>query len=500
MARQNPVATLRSLNIPALLGSACLWAWMGNLYASSFFAPLGAPAMMAEIATWATFALVVPLSALFLVRSTLIRKLIVQPGALIGSGAVGTVGSLLFVGAAHRASWVLLGLGAALNALFMATAILAWGAVYCKRGTTTATLYVTGGFTCSFIPSALSMLMAPLASAFVPTALPLLANVFLVAVPSPERTYDQRQAPDPAPRPTSLANAIPRFLGISAPVVCALALIMLGLGYMQHHISFTDFPDLATPNGGAPLQLVRGLAALVLFAVMLLAPRRAPLVYRIGLLAIVAGFSLMPFLYGTEQFWIAGAVMTAGYVTFDVLIWIVIAQVAYTGLSDPFRVTCAIRVLVSSLFCTLGGLLGIALSSIAEHAPFAYADAVLMGYLMTIAVVLVLSSPAVWELFDARPVTPSTAPSPEAAIQSLATIWGLTDREREVFGLLAVGRTQPWVAEHLGISESTVNSHVRHIYGKAGVNSRQDLLDLVVCAQSPEVVEKPSEPPQKHTV
>lgn len=191
--------------------------------------------------------------------------------------------------------------------------------------------------------------------------------------------------------------------------------------------------------------------------------------------------------------------MTAGYVTFDVLIWILIAQVGYTGLSDPFRATCVIRIFVSSFFCALGGLLGIAFSGIAETAPFPYADAVLMGYLMTIAVVLVLSSPAVWELFDARPA-PSSAPNPEAAIRLLAQSWGLTDREREVFALLAVGRTQPWVAENLGISESTVNSHVRHIYGKAGVNSRQDLLDLVVCAQSPEVVEKPSEPPQKHTV
>ena len=487
MARQEFSNTLRSLNLAALMGSACLWAWVGSLYASSFFAPFNAPAIMAELATWITFSLVVPLSALFLWKSTLVRRLIVRPGALAGCGALGTLGSLLFSWAAQRTSWPLLIIGAVLGASFMATSILAWGAVYCKQGAVTATLYVAGGFACSFIPSALFMLMAPVASAIAPAALPLASSLLLMAVPVSNRTYDCQHAATSSPPSPTISGIVRRTLGISMPVVCALALIMLGLGYMQHQTSFAELPPTL---GGAPLQLIRGVAALILCLVMLLAPRRAPLVYRIGLLAIVAGFSLMPFVYGTRHFWIAGAVMTAGYATFDVLIWILIAQVGYTGLSDPFRATCVIRIFVSSFFCALGGLLGIAFSGIAKHAPFPYADAVLMGYLMTIAVVLVLSSPAVWELFDARPAS-SSASNPEAAIGLLAQSWKLTDREREVFALLAIGRTQPWVAEKLGISESTVNSHVRHIYGKAGVNSRQELLDLVVCAQSPEVVEKP---------
>ena len=116
---------------------------------------------------------------------------------------------------------------------------------------------------------------------------------------------------------------------------------------------------------------------------------------------------------------------------------------------------------------------------------------------MTIAAVLVLSGRDVWDLFDARPVAApdaaaqtAGAPSIEDALDELAQAWGLTGREREVFGFLAMGRTQPWVAERLSISESTVNSHVRHIYGKAGINSRQELLDLVFHAQSPEVVDR----------
>lgn len=446
---------------------------------------------MPELATWAVFGLVALLSLLLLWRADRLRPLLTAPAFLIGSGAVGTAGSLLLALAAYLGSWVVLAAGALLSAAFMSASVLAWGAVYCRRGTTSATLYVAGGFACATVPNLLFSLMAAPASAIAPAALPLLANLFLPGVPAAERTYATLPATEPAARrtPRSLAATVQRSLGISMPAVWALALIMLGLGYMQHQMSFSGAPTYSNTTTAFALPVIRGAAAFVIFAVMAVRPRRAPLAYRVGLLAIVAGFSLMPFLYGSPWFWLSGAITTGGYATFDVLVWVLIAQVAYTGLSDPLRVVCAIRLFVSSLFCCLGGVLGIALSGIAGHAPFAYADAVLAGYLMTIAVVLVLSSPAVWELFDARPPAPEApaGSNPEAALGLLAGSWGLTEREGEVFSLLAKGRTQPWVAENLGISESTVNSHVRHIYGKAGVNSRQELLDLVLSAQEQRV-------------
>ena len=50
-------------------------------------------------------------------------------------------------------------------------------------------------------------------------------------------------------------------------------------------------------------------------------------------------------------------------------------------------------------------------------------------------------------------------------------------REREIGALLANGRTQPWIAERLSISENTVGTHVRHIYQKADVHGRQEFID-----------------------
>ena len=55
---------------------------------------------------------------------------------------------------------------------------------------------------------------------------------------------------------------------------------------------------------------------------------------------------------------------------------------------------------------------------------------------------------------------------------------GLTTRETEVFVLLIHGRTREYIATELGISANTVKGHIRNVYQKCNVSSKQDLLDL----------------------
>jgi HD-GYP domain-containing protein (c-di-GMP phosphodiesterase class II)/DNA-binding CsgD family transcriptional regulator len=60
------------------------------------------------------------------------------------------------------------------------------------------------------------------------------------------------------------------------------------------------------------------------------------------------------------------------------------------------------------------------------------------------------------------------------AVRPSRTAWpaGLTDREVEVLRVICRGGTKKQVASMLSISPSTVDHHVRHIYDKAGVQSR----------------------------
>ena len=52
----------------------------------------------------------------------------------------------------------------------------------------------------------------------------------------------------------------------------------------------------------------------------------------------------------------------------------------------------------------------------------------------------------------------------------------LTEREREVLGLLAQGVTQKDVAQRLSISPKTVATHIQNLLGKLGVHSRAELV------------------------
>lgn len=61
----------------------------------------------------------------------------------------------------------------------------------------------------------------------------------------------------------------------------------------------------------------------------------------------------------------------------------------------------------------------------------------------------------------------------------LASAFQLTPRESEILPLLLKGRTIARIQEELFISASTVNTHVRHIYQKCGVQNKQGLIDLV---------------------
>ena len=56
---------------------------------------------------------------------------------------------------------------------------------------------------------------------------------------------------------------------------------------------------------------------------------------------------------------------------------------------------------------------------------------------------------------------------------------GLSPREREILGYLGRGHGIVFVANTLVISESTVRTHVKSIYRKLGVSSREDLLQLI---------------------
>jgi DNA-binding NarL/FixJ family response regulator len=54
----------------------------------------------------------------------------------------------------------------------------------------------------------------------------------------------------------------------------------------------------------------------------------------------------------------------------------------------------------------------------------------------------------------------------------------LTNRENEIFELIADGLTNRAISCYLTISESTVENHIHHIYEKLGISNRAKAVAL----------------------
>lgn len=67
----------------------------------------------------------------------------------------------------------------------------------------------------------------------------------------------------------------------------------------------------------------------------------------------------------------------------------------------------------------------------------------------------------------------------EDRCEEIAATYGFTDREREILRHLGQGNTIHAVSERLYISESTVKYHVKSMYQKLGIHTRQELIDFI---------------------
>ncbi len=89
---------------------------------------------------------------------------------------------------------------------------------------------------------------------------------------------------------------------------------------------------------------------------------------------------------------------------------------------------------------------------------------------------------------SATPETASASVSAEAPAEHLehelsfedfCRSFGLSKREVEVMEVLLEGKTAKEIAESMFVSESTVKTHIRHIYEKTGVKNKMELLRMV---------------------
>jgi DNA-binding NarL/FixJ family response regulator len=74
----------------------------------------------------------------------------------------------------------------------------------------------------------------------------------------------------------------------------------------------------------------------------------------------------------------------------------------------------------------------------------------------------------------------AAAAPPEAAPARVELPDGLTAREAEVLGLIAVGFTNREIAERLVVSEATVKTHINHVFSKIDARDRAAAINYAV--------------------
>lgn len=193
--------------------------------------------------------------------------------------------------------------------------------------------------------------------------------------------------------------------------------------------------------------------------------------YRLAILLMAGGFMAVPLL---ESVGVAGvAVVLAGYLgVFSVLVslFLVMGRVAARDAVGSFARGFA------ALFA--GEIAGVLAGGIVGALPGGFD---VPAALVTLAGVAVLY--AYLFLFTDRDlaelsVAVSRADRFEEACALIAATAKLSKRESEILPLALRGRTAERIAGEFFISKNTVDTHLRRIYAKCGVHTRQELIDL----------------------
>ena len=211
--------------------------------------------------------------------------------------------------------------------------------------------------------------------------------------------------------------------------------------------------------------------------------------YRMALPLMVGGMLLQPFLSGPLEV-LAGVLLNASHAGFVIFTMIVLANISFRyGVNALwlFGIMRAARVIAS----VLGGHVGATLLSSRGTDTIMLATA-LVAVGLVAACMGCMNERDLESTWGITPVeknptegSPSHPPLETyyeafvARCAQIARMYGLTRREEEVLACLAQGKSVPRIEEELFISNGTAKSHVRHIYAKLDIHSRDQLIALV---------------------
>ena len=204
-------------------------------------------------------------------------------------------------------------------------------------------------------------------------------------------------------------------------------------------------------------------------------------VWPLATVVLFAGLFLMSYA-GTGAMGAGKQIMVVGRTILGLLFWLVLADRAHdsddalAAFAVPFLLTDA----VSSLFgyVVVPAVLG-AVGFAELESPTLLAAAVTFA-LVVVSVVFFarVMGPTSGVPVAAAPLGTDPDTCTNDATLAIFEGFALTEREAEVARLLAEGNSQKKIAELMGVSIGTVQTHVKAVYRKLDIHSKQQLIDL----------------------
>lgn len=475
----------------AIVGASFFWSWMDRaMFGDSLYFALAPTAGGADAAfglAQTAFIVMLAASVAVFAGCAAIARSRTAPlwraKLAVAMAALGFAGNAAIFLASSGGAAVPTVAGAFASGFAMAVLNVVWGRVCIAQGPAKAMTHISGAWALGLVINILTEGLVPFAEGVFIAILPLLSCALYVIDArlqdrDPYRIDGAEGKLEPA-RPAKV-----RVLGIDARFPLFILVFCIAFGLM---CSFEIFSPAETAPGSVfDIVGLRGVVALLFFVASLTAlARHMELLFNACLSFMVFGLLAMTIgLYTNDVQGLTRLFIPIGYAGFDILVWTLIAFYGKTTPAAPLRIV-AVAMGAEQAGILGGQLIGIALGGSANAAN----NVVLMvlSYLLLLAVMgLARLCTVLWRrqrtgeaeaAVEAKP--DADEPDDHGHLDRFADAYGLTNRERDIFALFAEGRSAPYIAEMLVLSENTVKTHLRHIYTKCGLHNRQDLLDAI---------------------
>ncbi len=514
MKKLSHVALLSDLNEqwPSLkfLGFGCYYAWIWLCYDSGVLVlnsqETGAADSIFVMYLLSTAALTFMLITLAFIANR-VERIFDNQLIILGMGLFASVSTgLVAMTATTEDGYFIFIVSSAATGIGTAFVALRLGIIYGAVPARQATMYILASFVFACMLYFVGIGLPESAGLVFASALPFFAALCTVVDLPNKSVTTQNAVSDHARSPTRLSRSF--FMRFAAAIFVFAVIVGITRGYAALSESIVALSS----KGIVVVSSVGAIAAILFIAVGLTTKRfNISKIYYPAIILAAVGMLIMPIISlvsaSPESVTFEQGIIGIAYALFILVIWCLCAHLSYSTSISPIMVFGWGRG-SSAGGTTIGWLLGSVLIQETENnVSLLLAISIIMAFLLVVIVTLVLSNKTIQEVFeqkgadsDSKTVTPGDM-FPKQLVDNQGFVDGkkddkqpvswiscckeianeanLSPREREVMLLLARGRTIDYIHDKLGISMNTAKSHVRNVYTKLGIHTRQELLDVV---------------------